>query len=127
MILPVYSAPHPECCSQFWAPQDKRYGAPGRGPAEGKKDDLRTGASLLQGKVEGAGCVQLQEEKTHQCLSVSDRRVLRGGTRFFSEVLNNRTRNNGQKLIDRKFPLNMRKSLTMWVTVHWEQTAREVV
>ena len=41
-------------------------GATGESPAEGYEDDEGTGASLLQGKAEGAGLVQPGEEKAER-------------------------------------------------------------
>lgn len=58
--------------------------------------------------------------------TVSEERMLKGWTRLFSVVPSNSTRDNEQKLMHRKFPLNMKKNLTMWVTA-LEQIAREAV
>ena len=38
----------------------------GESPAEGYEDDDETGASVLQGKAEGAGLVQSGEEKAER-------------------------------------------------------------
>ena len=51
------------------------WGATGESLAEGYEDDEGTGPSLLQGKAEGSGLVQPEEEKaesvTYQCLQIS--------------------------------------------------------
>ncbi|RMC03267.1 hypothetical protein DUI87_20462 [Hirundo rustica rustica] len=50
------------------------------------------------------------------------------GFRFFSVMPSNRTRGNGQKLIHRKFYVNIRKNFFMvWVTERWNRLLREAV
>jgi len=44
-------------CPVLGSPVQERQGTAGHSPAEGYKDGEGTGASLLQGKVEGAGLV----------------------------------------------------------------------
>lgn len=44
--------------------------------------------------------------------------------RLFSVVSSNRVRVNRQKLIHRKFHLDMWKNFTVWVTMHWGRLPR---
>lgn len=44
----------------------ERQGATGEGLVEGHKDDCGSGASLLQGKIAGAGPVYSREERTER-------------------------------------------------------------
>lgn len=49
------------------------------------------------------------------------------GARLFAVVSSSRVRGNRQKLIHRKFHLDMWKNFTVQVTMHWNRFPREVV
>lgn len=57
--------------------------------------------------------------------TISEGRMSRGWTRLFTVVPSNRTRDSGQKLMHRQFPLNMRKDYVGKCAL--EQIAREAM
>ncbi|TRZ22387.1 hypothetical protein HGM15179_004716 [Zosterops borbonicus] len=101
------------------------------GPAKGYRDGEGTRASLSGEKAERAGPVQpqksLREEliNVYKCLEQGCREDER---RLLSVVPCDGTRRNGQKLLQRKFLLNMRRNFfPVQVTVHWNRLSREAV
>ena len=116
-MFPPYTAPvrlHLEYCVQLWASDYKtsRYWSMSR---EGQQSCEGSGAQVLCGEAEGAGIVQSGEGEAQGKHYCSLYNYLKGdcgevGLRFFFHITRDRVRDNGLKMCQGTFRLDIRKS-----------------
>ncbi|KAJ7410418.1 hypothetical protein WISP_108596 [Willisornis vidua] len=124
VILPLHSALvrlHQECCVQVWAPRD-------RDMELLEQSWWRTTNTIrfsYEKKMGELGLFSIEKRQLREDLTIVCKYLKGGGQRVEPD---SKTRGNGQKLMHRKFHLNIRKEFfTVWVTGHWNRSPREVV